>query len=97
MLRIIRNLFVLVVILSGLALHLRNDQPVLFDYYLASVELPFSLFMVLALSLGVLIGILVGLPLLISLKREKDRLLSRLRVNEKELDNLRVMPAKNPY
>jgi len=95
--RFISLLLVLAVILSGLAVHLRNDQPVLFDYYLGSVELPFSLFIILSLCAGALLGILASLPHLFRLKREKARLLRQVRLAEKELDNLRIDPVKDPY
>ena len=36
MLRVMRLLFVILVMLTGLAVHLRNDQTVLFDYYLGT-------------------------------------------------------------
>ncbi len=97
MLRIIRFMVVLVIILAGLAIHLRNDQPVLFDYYLGHLELPFSLFLIIGICSGVVLGILAGLPLLLRMKRQRDRLASRIRLNEKELNNLRVIPVKNSF
>jgi putative membrane protein len=95
MLRILKFLFFLVIVLSGLALHLRNDQPVLFDYYLGSVELPFSLFLILALCTGALLGIAASLPTLMKLSKEKAGLVMRVKLSEKELNNLRVIPVKN--
>jgi len=97
MLRVIRFAVVLVVVISGLAFHLRNDQPVVFDYYLGSLELPFSLYLILSLCAGISIGILMLLPLILQLKAEKHRLVSRARLHEQELDNLRAMPLKNTY
>lgn len=97
MLRIIRFAVVVIVVISGLALHLRNDQPVVFDYYLDSLALPFSLYLILSLCAGIALGILMLLPLLLHLKAEKHRLTSRVRLHEQELDNLRAMPLKNTY
>jgi len=97
MLRIIRFVVVMIVVISGLAVHLRNDQPVVFDYYLGNFELPFSLFLIVALCCGVLIGIVTLFPLIVRLKNENNRLISRARLSEKELDNLRVIPMKNTY
>ncbi len=97
MTRFAKILLVLIIILSGLAVHLRNDQAVLFDYYLGSIELPFSLFMILALCTGAVLGILATLPHLLRLKQEKARLLRKVKFSEKELDNLRVIPVKDQY
>ena len=93
--RILTFCFVLVVMVAGLAFHLRNSQMVNLDYYLGSVELPFSLTVIAALCLGALLGVLACLPLLIKLKRKNVRLAKQVRVSEKELDNLRVIPLKD--
>lgn len=95
MLRIIRFLFVFLIILSGLAIHLRNDQAVLFDYYLGSIELPFSLFLIGALIIGTVLGIVACLPALMRLSQENRALTARIRISEKELDNLRTIPTRN--
>lgn len=95
MLRIIRLLFVILVVLGGLAIHLRNDQSVLFDYYLGSIEGPFSLFLIITLVTGAILGILACLGRLLRLQREKSALLARIRVIEKELNNLRIIPVRN--
>jgi len=95
MLRIIRFIFVLLIIFSGLAMHLRNDQSVVFDYYLGVTEASFSIFLIIALTSGTLLGAITCLPVIVRQKRENRVLLSRLRLCEKELDNLRVIPARH--
>ena len=90
MIRIIKLLFLLLIIVIGLAIHLRNDQMVPFDFYLGVVELPFSLFLVTAVCLGALLGIVATLPTLIKLGVKKSRLTSQLRLSEKEIETLRV-------
>ena len=82
---------------AGLAFHLRNSQLVNLDYYLGSVELPFSLTVITALCLGAVMGVLACVPLLIKLKRKNAKLLKQVRVSEKELDNLRVIPLKDSH
>lgn len=94
MLRIIKILLFILIILSALAVHLRNDQSVSFNYYLGSVDLPFSLFLVAAVCLGAVLGVFAILPTLIRLEREKSRLSSKMRLTEKELDTLRIIPVK---
>jgi len=95
MLRIIKILLFILIILSALAVHLRNDQSVSFDYYLGSVDLPFSLFLVTAVCLGAVLGMIAILPSLIRLEREKSSLSSKMRLTEKELDTLRIIPVKD--
>ncbi len=95
MLRIIKIFLFILIILSALAVHLRNDQAVSFDYYLGTIDLPFSLFLVTAVCLGVVLGILAILPSLIRLEREKSSLSSKIRLTEKELDTLRIIPVKD--
>lgn len=94
MLRILRLLIVILVAVTGLAIHLRNDQIVRFDYYLGSVEAPLSLYLVLALVAGVICCLLACLPGWLARRNERRALLARLRVAEKELDNLRIIPAR---
>lgn len=95
MVRIIRFLVVALVVICGLAVHLRNDQSILFDYYLGTIEGPFSLFLILALIVGVLLGGVTCLPGLLKMKRENRAQAAHIRNIEKELDNLRIIPARN--
>lgn len=95
--RILKFAFVLLVLLTGLAFHLRNDQPVSLDFYLGSVSLPFSFYVIAALCVGALLGGLSVLPRVLWLKRENGRLKKNLQINEKELNNLRVIPVKDTH
>ena len=65
---------VLLVVLIGLAFHLRNEQLVLVDFYLGSFELPLSLALALTLLAGALLAVIAGLPKWLALKRDKARL-----------------------
>jgi putative membrane protein len=95
--RILKFCFVLLVLLVGLAFHMRNDQLVDLDFYLGVISLPFSLYVIAAICLGTLLGWLAVMPRLIALKRENARLQKHIRVNEKELNNLRVIPVKDTH
>ncbi|MFT5351653.1 MAG: putative integral membrane protein, partial [Gammaproteobacteria bacterium] len=72
--RLIKLCIFLLVLLLGLLFHLRNAQSVLVDYYLGVLELPFSATVVFVLTLGVVLGVLVSIPLQVRLKRENTRL-----------------------
>ena len=95
MLRMLKFFIVLVIVLAGLAVHLRNDHAVALDYYLGTVEWPLSLFLIGSLLAGVLLGIAVSLPALLRLRHEKARLEAKIRLNERELNNLRVIPVRS--
>ena len=95
--RILTFCFVLVVMVIGLAFHLRNNHAVVIDYYLGTMEIPLSLIVIGALCLGALLGVLASIPLLIKLKAQNAKLSRRVKVNEKELNNLRVIPVKDAH
>jgi lipopolysaccharide assembly protein A len=93
--RIVKLSIFLFVLLLGLIFHLRNDQTVLIDYYIGTLELPFSFVPVFTLSIGVILGVVASIPARIKLKSENARLLKQLNVTEKEITALRVMPIKD--
>lgn len=95
--RIVKLCIIVVVLFIGLAFHLRNDQFVLFDYYLGSFELPFSFMVVAAFSIGAVAGVLALVPTLTKLKAENHKLLRRVQVSEKEINNLRILPIKDEH
>jgi len=85
----------LIVVLVGLIFHLRNSQPVLIDYYIGSLEIPFSASIVFILTIGVILGVVVSVPAQLKLKRENARLRKEMSVSEKEINALRVIPVKD--
>jgi uncharacterized membrane protein YciS (DUF1049 family) len=95
MLRIIKFLIVLIVIVVGMAVHVRNDQLISFDYYLGIIELPFFLFLVISICLGAIAGIIATMPVLVKVGHENTRLLSQIRLNKKEIETLRIIPIKD--
>ena len=93
--QIVRLCVVLCVLLIGFAFHLVNDQFVPLNYYLGSVELPFSFMIVIAICVGAVLGVLACSPVLIKLKRENYVLNKQVGITEKELNNLRIIPIKD--
>jgi uncharacterized membrane protein YciS (DUF1049 family) len=67
-----------------------------FNYLIGSIEWPLSRLLFISLSLGAVMGITASLPLYLKLKLEKSRLEKLIRTTEKEVNNLRVMPVKDP-
>lgn len=93
--RIFKMTLVLLVFLLGLALHLKNNHFVHFEYYLGSIDLPLSFMLVLALIVGAVLGIFACFPWLIALQRDNARLSRQARLAEREIDNLRVIPVRD--
>ena len=81
---LIRFALILLVVLIGLAFHVRNDQLVMVDYYLGNHEIPLSLALAVALLGGAILGVLSGLPSWLKLKRDKARLGRQLRTYQPE-------------
>lgn len=93
--RIAKLILVFVILLVGLAFHLKNNQPIELNYYLDVINLPLSWLVVIILFIGAMLGVLSSLPIIIKLKRDKLRLEKQIKNSEKEINNLRVMPVKD--
>lgn len=93
--RILLVIIIFTVFVLGLVFYLRNDQVVVFDYLLGSLELSFSIWLLIILTLGVLLGWLTILPVIFTLKRQNAKLSRQVKMSEKEINNLRVIPLKD--
>lgn len=93
--RIAKLILVFVILLIGLAFHLKNNQPIELNYYIDVINLPLSWLVVIILFVGSIMGVLSSLPIIIKLKRDKLRLEKQIKNSEKEINNLRVMPVKD--
>lgn len=87
----------LAVFVLGLSFYFRNDQLVVFDYFLGSKEYYFSFWLLGAMSIGIVLGWLTITPVVLKLKRHNMKLLRQAKVNEKEINNLRVIPLKDTH
>jgi putative membrane protein len=92
---LVKIVLVILVVILGLVFHLRNDQLITLDYILGNNELYFSIWLLIALSIGAMLGVLCSLPVIIRLKREKIKLSRQVKLSEKEITNLRVIPVKD--
>ena len=87
--------FILLVLLAGIAFHLRNDQLVTLNFYSGVLALPFSVWILLALTLGAVLGLLACLPAMVSGRIQIARLRRRLMVHEPR-DQQPPPPAATP-
>ena len=71
-----------------------GHNAVVFNYYLGSKQIPLSLLLVSAFGGGVILGFIFALPHWFRLKRDKRKLKTRIKLIEKEIENLRTLPLK---
>ena len=93
--RVVKLIIVFVILLSGLAFQLKNNQIIELNYYVGALDMPLSWLVVIVLFIGALLGILASLPMIIKLKQQKIKLEKQIKNSEKEINNLRVMPVKD--
>ena len=94
--RLITLAIVIVVILLGVTFHLRNDHLVVLDYFVGSKEFYLSAWLITAFTIGAILGLLASFPLLFKLNRDNAKIAKQLKICEKEINNLRVIPVKEP-
>ena len=96
-----RRLFILIIVavvaLLGLSFALMNAEPVTLNYYLGSIQAPFSLVAVFAIAIGAVLGVIAVLGVVFRQKREIARLKKQIRLAEKEVANLRALPLKDTH
>tara|TARA_B100001250_G_C19711088_1_gene749214 strand:- start:376 stop:663 length:288 start_codon:yes stop_codon:yes gene_type:complete len=92
---ILKLILIIVVLLLGLAFHVKNHQLVTLNYYIGEIQLPFSIIIILMICVGVFLGILVSIPIIIRNKKFCNRLEKEIKKREKEINNFRVIPKKD--
>ena len=92
--RALTTVFFVIIILLGITFACLNATPVSINYYVATKKLPLSLLLSLTLALGTLIGFVIGLSMYWRVKCRSRRLKKRIRLIEKEIENIRALPLK---
>lgn len=92
--RVFSYLILLIILLAGLTFASLNSNLVIFNYYLDSKEIELSLLLVCTVGIGIFLGLLIAVFPWIQAKRDCSRLKSRLKVIEKEVENLRSLPIR---
>ena len=95
--RIVTYLLLLIIILIGITFAVLNPTPVTMNYYMGQKTLPLSLLMVSVFAIGSLLGLFVGGWLLLKFKIKNYRLQQRLKIAEKEVQNLRAIPLQDKH
>lgn len=96
-----KRLFFLIVFLLllvfGASFAVHNSDTVQLNYYFGSVTGPLSLVVVLAMSIGALLGVVTSLIMVLGQRRQVSRLRRKLEVCEKEIRNLRQLPMSDRH
>jgi putative membrane protein len=95
--RIVTYLLLLIIILIGITFAVLNPTIVTMNYYIGQKTLPLSLLLVSVFAFGCFLGLLVGGWLLLKVKIKNYRLKQRLKVAEKEVQNLRAIPLQDKH
>ena len=88
-------ILILLIFIVSLVFFLKNNQMITFDYLVNSQDISLSFLLFISLSIGALLGILAWIPKIIGMKHRISKLEKQMKLSEKELDNLRVMPMKD--
>ena len=72
-----------------------NSHMILVDYYVGKSMVYFPLLLLIMLVVGSVIGIITMLPVLFRQKSSSNKLKTRVKHMEKELNNLRTMPIED--
>lgn len=94
--KILYGFIFLSVLIIGTAFFMKNNHAVSFNYFLGSLDIKLSILLLLDLILGVIIGMLSLVPLIIYLKYKNAKLKRQVKIRDKEVNNLRVIPVKDP-
>jgi len=92
--KIIKYFFLTFIALLGVSFACLNAQTVAINYYIGNILLPLSLLIAMTLVIGSFLGIFAMISLYFRQKTLLFRLQHRLKLAEKELANLRVIPLK---
>ena len=95
MARVFQIVFALLIIFFGLAFHIKNDLPVTLNFYVRTIDVPLSWVVVIAFSIGAVLGLMVMLNTILRLQREIRRLTKKHEMATKEIVNLRAIPIND--
>ena len=93
--RLIKYTFLFIVAFLGVTFAALNAQSISLNFFIGTYSLPLSLLLAITLILGCAFGLLTALSMYFKLKTENFRINHRLKLAEKEVNNLRTIPLKS--
>jgi uncharacterized integral membrane protein len=97
MTKIISFLILLIVLLAVILFTVLNVSPVTINYHFGQLLAPLSLVVGASLIAGTVIGMLASMMMVLRSRAEVARLKRVIRLNEKEIMNLRNIPIKDSH
>lgn len=95
--RIISYLCLLIIVILGITFATLNSESIALNYYVGHRNMPLSLLLVMVFAVGCLLGILVSSWIVIKAKIQNHNLRKRLKLTEKEIENLRAIPLQDKH
>ncbi|MCW9088918.1 MAG: LapA family protein [Gammaproteobacteria bacterium] len=95
--RLLISLLLLLLALIGVVFARLNADGVAVDFYFLATQAPLALLLYLALTIGVVAGLMVSFVMVVRARHETKRLRKRLAVCEQEIKNLREIPIKDQF
>ena len=96
MFKLIKFLLLLGFAVLGAGFASINPHPVTAQYYFGEVTLPMGMLVLAVLAAGMLIGMVVSMLMVAKTRRENRLLRKKAELVNKEVDNLRTIPVKEP-
>jgi putative membrane protein len=92
--RILKLIFILLIMLVGAAFAVMNSESVTLNYYFGSTQSPLSVIIVGAIALGALCGLLAAYGRILRQHHEIATLRRKIKLTSQEVNNLRAIPIK---
>lgn len=93
--RLFTTLFIITILAIGLSFTSLNALDVEINYYFSTVTIPLAVVVLIALAIGVFLGLLVSMTYVVIHRSENSRLRKKVNLYEKEIKNLRELPIKD--
>ncbi len=93
--RLLWLVLVVAIVAIGLSFAMLNPQAVELDFYLGRMPLPISLWLVIALALGAVIGMAAAASVIMRQRWQIARLRREAEAARSELSELRKLPIRN--
>ena len=95
--RLIMTMFYLLLILIGISFAALNASSIPINFYFTTFHLPISVLVLLMLGAGSVLGFVLFLSRYWRLKAEYRKIKTQLKLNEKEIKNLRAIPLQDEH
>lgn len=93
--RLVILLFYFLLILFGISFAALNSTVVEVNFYFTTLHLPISLFVILSLGIGIIIGFILSIFKYWRIKIINSKIKKQLELTEREIKNLRTIPIRN--